>query len=266
MKMNLFNSFGALALVGLSVSLTPSNLNAHDMRHGEHRMAGHDHHCARLPHGARCVNYRGERCWAAGGCYYRSHPLGGYVLIQPSYETVVVKQPVLEEKVVVKRPVVKKVVQEEEVVEETAAVEQPVVEERVVEQPAVEETVVEEAAATPVVEEELEEEDTVLETLPVGAEVVVIGGERCWLRDGVYYRRCGHGYKACHPHGNGKWHNHDGHSTKGHMDHGDKGHMPHQTKNNNGMGNHMPHQTKNHGGMNMGGHPHQMGGKHDKHN
>lgn len=287
MKTTFINSLGALALAGLSVSLLPANASAHEIHRGEHRMH-RDFRCARLPHGARCVTYGGERCWYSSGCYYRVHPLGGYVVVRPTYETAVVRQPVIEKTIVVKRPVVRKKIVQEEVVEEAAA-EQPVVEEKEIvnEQPVVEEsqTTVEEPA--PVVEEQeeapaLEEEETVVEALPEGSEVVVIGGERCWLRDGVYYRRCDRGYKVCHPHGNkGTWEGRPHHFPMGSANSKPTGSHPHPAKhfpndmgnhtmgNHNmgghNMGNHQMHPTGNMGHMNNGGgHAHDTG-KHDKH-
>jgi hypothetical protein len=290
MKTNLIQSFGALALIGLSVSLTPTNTFASEFARGERHPSHHDSRCSNLPHGARCISRGSERCWVSNGCYYRPHPLGGYVICE---------RPTYCQEVVVKRPVIRK-----EIVVEQQYVEQPVVEEQYVEQPVGEETQYVEAQSY------LEEEETVVETLPARCRVVVIEGERCWERDGVYYRHCEGGYRRCHPckrgHGdypkgdhwpkgdhhsqgdNWPQHNDNDHKPnhkpdqtgnggmgqhkpgKGGHNNGGMGgmgqHNPHQTGNGgSGMGQHKPHQTGGMGGhMNHGGHG--QGGKNGKHN
>jgi hypothetical protein len=234
MKISFFNSFGAIALTGLSMSLLPTNADAHDTRHPGLRS---------LPHGARCVNYRGERCWTAGGRYFRTGPLGvGFVEI----ETPVITAAVVQEDVVVTRPVVERRV----VVKKTIVEEAPVVEEQVVVEKQVEEAPVVEEAAT-VEEPVLEEEDTVVDALPDGVQVVVIGGERCWMRDGVYYRHCDHGFKVCHPYGK-HFPKHD--LPKGKMEHrpvlnhGPVDHAPHGVVNHMDHTAHTAHSTANHKG------------------
>jgi hypothetical protein len=185
MKISFFNTFGAIALTGLSMSLLPTNANAHDTRHPGLRA---------LPHGARCVTLRGERCWTAGGRYFRCNPVGvGYV----EFSAPVIAAPLIQEDVVVTRPVVERRV----VVKKTIVEEAPVVEEQAVVEKQVEEApVVEEEAPTVEEQPTLEEEDTTVEALPEGVKVVTIAGERCWVRGGIYYRHCAHGFRVCHLH------------------------------------------------------------------
>jgi len=281
MKISLVQSLGVFTLFGLGATLSTTAM-AHDMGRGEHHSEHHANRCEHLPHGARCVETRGERCWESGGRFYRCHPSGGYVVCARPVETVVVQKPivverpVVQETVVVKRPVLcKKPVVKKVVVEEQEVVEQPVVEEQVVEQPVVEEQVVEQPVVEeqvveqPVVEEEavveqpvLEEEETIVETLPARCKVVVIGGERCWERNGVYYRHCEGGYRVCHER---KHWNHDKHDM-GHMDHSpkhDKGgwdehkphHMPEQTSHKTDEFPHHKTETSHHNDFPMGNKP-----------
>jgi hypothetical protein len=233
MKISFLNTFGAIALTGMSVSLFTPNLSAGDFRRGEPRPAMH-----RLPHDARAVNYRGERCWVSGGHYYRSNPLGiGFVEI----DAPVIAAPVVQEDIVITHPIVDaRVVVRTPVVVQKTVVEEPVVEQQVEEAPVVEESTVEEAPV-------LEEEDTVVEVLPEGCQVVVIGGERCWVRDGVYYRHCDHGYKVCHP--KGKFHPLSHNKAVDHkpvLAHPEHEHAPHNVVNHIDHKDHFAHTTANH--------------------
>ncbi len=207
MKTSFISTFGALAVAGLSMSLIPS-AQADIVR------VAHEHHLKRLPVGARVVSVRGERCWVAGGAYYRISPRGGFILFQPTLETAVVEQPVVET-VEVQTPVVKTVV------------EQPVVEEAAT-------TVTEE----PVVEEE-SDDDAIVETVPADSTIVVINGERCWLHDGVYYRHSDHGFQKFHPYGR-----HDSHHQA--LNHGGKDRYPHTTVNHGDHTKHASHEASAH--------------------
>ncbi len=170
MNTTFLSTFGALAVAALSVSLIPATTYAGDVR------VIHERHINRLPRDARVVSVRGERCWTSGGAYYRINPTGGFVLFQPTVEAAVIEQPTVE----------------------AAVIEQPAVEVET-EAPIVEE----QTTTTSVVEEPVaeEEDDTVVNVLPQDSQVVVINGESCWVRGGVYYHSFNHGFKVFHPYG-----------------------------------------------------------------
>jgi hypothetical protein len=67
--------------------------------------------------------------------------------------------------------------------------EQPIVQRRVVESYVEEPTYVEEPAY---------EEEEVISYLPTQCTTVYVGGERCWYRNGCYYRHSGRGYSKFH--------------------------------------------------------------------